>query len=203
MDEINKQITALVQAEVDKQTRGYKTALHEAIRILTTIAGDPELECDNCGEYFMPTNVKRHGYCSIDCKEKHTKVAETDDSSKLYMAYREIEKRKHVKLEPAVKQSNAAFVLRSEAQQNRRAIEKVVQPKTVKNDCKNCGKLTTKLYCSDDCRKEYEKSVIDAVAEDNRSSSIKITKSFNKDSGDPQWDKAAKESQNRILSRYE
>src|SRR5579872_5821628 len=168
MSELTDQIEALVASEVAKQTSQYKKALQEAIGILQALAGEPEFECDVCGNSFVPIEkvVKtRHAFCSDECAS--TAYQQTHESE-----------RKHIPLPERVKESLAGQIARSEAQQQRRASEKaaksvvavhdpVVEFKPVNtghsapvkplHDCKQCGKPTSKLFCNDECRKDWEK----------------------------------------------
>jgi hypothetical protein len=168
VSELTDQIEALVAAEVTKQTGKYKKALQEAIGILQALVGEPEFECDVCGNSFVPIEkvVKtRHAFCSDEC------------ASTAYQQAHEGE-RKHIPLPERVKESLAGQIARSEAQQKRHASEKVSKPVAVApepaikfkpvntgsaapvkplHDCKQCGKPTSKLFCNDDCRKDYEK----------------------------------------------
>lgn len=130
---LSSQIEALITSEVNKQTDKYKSAIQNAIEILQALVGEPEFTCDTCSDKFVPKKkiVKvRRAYCSDECANKKT--------------------------HPRLDYSPEAASKRSESQQNRRALEKSLHTETEKKDCKNCGKLTTKLFCTDNCRKEYE-----------------------------------------------
>lgn len=161
MSELTEQIEALVKQEVEVQTVKYKTALQEAIGILQALVGEPQFECDECGDKFVPVKKivnTRHAYCSEECYET---------ASRPKPPAPEVEQKVH----PRLSYKPEDEIRRSESQQLRRAREAATP--TALRDCLQCGKPTSKrVYCSDDCRKKYEKSMKDAV---EQSTKVKTT----------------------------
>jgi hypothetical protein len=135
MSDILSDIEALVERAAEEKVAKYKAALQEAIGILQALVGEPEFDCDTCGEKFVPIKKvvkQRRAYCSPNCAPKEEKLV----------------------IHPRISYEPEAMVKRSEVQQNRRALEKSRSKPLV--DCRQCGGSTSKLYCSDECRKKYE-----------------------------------------------
>lgn len=152
-----------------KLTEELKSRKAENKRLLDYIGEQPpEMKCDECGEPFEPIKKKIRkvrAYC-----EEHAYMMDNEESPNLekaqanqkYEDYKTNSVCSHKKLPDEVKHSELATITRSESQRARRALEAEAKEyaKTKKRECPNCDKLTSKLYCSDNCRKEYEKSLV-------------------------------------------
>lgn len=147
----NLQKTTEKLSKENHELRGKNIRLEADVEQLREHNGLPDkLSCDVCGDEFEPLHKEvkvRKAYCGEDCKDKA--------NSEEYQKIKKSPKRKHEAMSKEVRESTAAQVARSEAQQLRRASEKKVG--TPKKDCKQCGKLTTRLFCNDECRQDYEK----------------------------------------------
>lgn len=179
----SQQVLKETEAENEKLTAEIEHRKDENKKLLDMVGEIPkDLHCEECGVLVEPVKkiVKvRKAYCY-----EHAPNPEKAKNNQKYEDYITEEKRSHKALEPEVKFSELATIVRSESQQARRAREaleaeaakyaksepKHHSPKTPKTEreCTNCGKPTNKLYCSDKCRKEYEQQLVNTVTEANK-----------------------------------
>lgn len=117
--------------------------------------------CHNCSDEFTLEDIqkkilKKKPNTRFNCKECRKGAAESkarrqqasDEYIRLHSG-----KRTHEAMSNQVKWSDAGQVARSEAQQLRRSKEAAKE-----RECTYCGNPTKKLYCTDDCRKAFEKA---------------------------------------------
>lgn len=207
MSELTEQIESLIENALELKVGKYKTALQEAIGILQALVGEPEFNCDVCGTGFVPSRkvVKtRSAVCSDECKESMEGSSKVEQ---LIVNQQDVGSTPTppANLHPRIDYSPEAEAKRSEAQQNRRALEKTMKRNESLHDCKYCGKPTAKLYCSEKCRKGSERIVeLETVKKEKViAETPPENKTIKPDRWrDLPWDLASKNSLQRIEQKY-